>query len=135
MRKGIPEDEPATRGNLRWTLRIGEQEGLTTQMHARTLALQAGSPDILVQFLPILIIGVVFYLLVFMPMRKKQKKVEAMISALRSGDKVITSGGIYGVIRGVKDKTLILQVADQVKIEIAKSAVAGLQSPEEPQGL
>jgi preprotein translocase subunit YajC len=104
-------------------------------MHVRTLALQAGSPDILVQFLPILIIGVVFYLLVFMPMRKRQKKVEAMIGALKSGDKVITSGGIYGVVRGVKDKTLILQVADQVKIEVAKSAVAGLQSPEEPQGL
>ncbi len=101
-------------------------------MRVSTLALQAGSPDIFVQFLPILIIGVVFYLLVFMPMRKRQKKMEAMIQALKSGDRVITSGGIYGIVRGVKDKTLILQVADQVKIEIAKSAVAGLQSPEEP---
>lgn len=101
-------------------------------MRVTTLALQAGSPDILVQFLPILIIGVVFYLLVFMPMRKRQKKTEAMINALKNGDRVITSGGIYGVVRGVKERTLILQVADQVKIEIAKSAIAGLQSPEEP---
>ena len=67
-------------------------------------------------------------------MRKRQKKLEAMIGALKNGDRVITGSGIYGVIAGVKDKTFILKVADQVKIEIAKSAVAGLQGPEETQG-
>jgi preprotein translocase subunit YajC len=77
---------------------------------------QAGSGDMLIQFAPILIIGVIFYLLIFMPMRKRQKKVEAMITALRNGDKVITNSGIYGVIAGVKEKTLILKIADQVKI-------------------
>ena len=82
---------------------------------------------------PILIIGVIFYLLIFMPMRKRQKKLEQMIAALKSGDKVITSSGIYGVIAGVKDKTFILKVADQVKIEVAKNAVSGLQSPDETQ--
>jgi len=85
----------------------------------------------LIQFAPILIIGVVFYLLIFMPMRKRQKKVEAMIGALRNGDKVITNSGIYGVIAGVKEKTLILKIADQVKIEIAKNAVSGLQAPDD----
>jgi preprotein translocase subunit YajC len=95
---------------------------------------QAAAPDMLIQFAPILLIGAIFYLLIFMPMRKRQKKLDMMIGALRNGDKVITSGGIYGVVAGVKDKTLILKVADQVKIEIAKSAVAGLQSPEEPHG-
>ncbi len=85
----------------------------------------------LIQFAPILIIGVIFYLLIFMPMRKRQKKVETMIGALRNGDKVITNSGIYGVIAGVKEKTLILKIADQVKIEIAKNAVAGLQSPDD----
>jgi preprotein translocase subunit YajC len=83
------------------------------------------------QFAPILIIGVIFYLLIFMPMRKRQKKVETMIGALRNGDKVITNSGIYGVVAGVKDKTLILKVSDQVKIEIAKNAIAGLQAPED----
>lgn len=96
--------------------------------------MQAATPDVLLQFAPIIIIGAIFYLLIFMPMRKRQKKVEAMISALRNGDKVITSSGIYGVIAGVKDKTFVLKVADQVKIEISKSAVAGLQGPEESQG-
>jgi len=85
----------------------------------------------LIQFAPILIIGVIFYLLIFMPMRKRQKKVEAMITALRNGDKVITNSGIYGVVAGVKEKTLILKIADQVKIEIAKNAIAGLQSPDD----
>ena len=78
-----------------------------------------------------MIVGVIFYLLIFMPMRKRQKKVEAMIAALRNGDKVITSSGIYGVVSGVKDRTFILKIADQVKIEVAKNAVAGLQGPEE----
>ena len=95
--------------------------------------MQAASPDFLVQFAPILIIGVIFYLLIFRPMRTRQKKIEAMIAALKNGDKVITSSGIYGVIAGVKDRTFILKVADQVKIEIAKNAVAGLQAPEETQ--
>ena len=101
-------------------------------MHALTLAQEAAGPaSILFQFAPILIIGVIFYVLIFMPMRKRQKKLEAMISELRNGDKVITSSGIYGVVAGVKDKTLILKIADQVKIEIAKNAIAGLQVPED----
>jgi preprotein translocase subunit YajC len=83
---------------------------------------------------PILVVGVIFYLLIFMPMKKRQKKLDLMIATLKNGDKVITNSGIYGVVAGLKDKTLILKVADQVKIEVAKSAIAGLQSPEEPQG-
>lgn len=98
------------------------------------LAFQTGvSPDLLYQIAPILIIGVIFYLLIFMPMRKRQKKLEAVITALKNGDKVITSSGIYGVIAGVKEKTFILKIADQVKIEVSKNAVSGLQSPEEMQ--
>lgn len=100
-------------------------------MEQPILMLQAASPDMLIQFAPILIIGVIFYLLIFMPMRKRQKKVESMIAAIKNGDKVITSSGIYGVVAGVKDKTFILKIADQVKIEVSKNAVAGLQAPEE----
>jgi len=95
------------------------------------LILQAASPDMLLQFAPIVIIGVIFYLLIIMPMRKRQKKVETMIAALKNGDRVITSSGMYGVIAGVKDKTFILKISDQVKIEIAKNAITGLQGPEE----
>ncbi|MDR0310243.1 MAG: preprotein translocase subunit YajC [Acidobacteriota bacterium] len=94
--------------------------------------LQAAAPQsTLMTFAPILIVGVIFYLLIFMPMRKRQKKEEEMRTALRPGDRVITSSGIYGVVAGVKEKTFIIKVADQVKIEIAKNAIAGVQGPEE----
>jgi preprotein translocase subunit YajC len=103
-------------------------------MEQLTLALQSASPEELIRSLaPIGIVVVIFYLLVFMPMRKRQKKVEAMIAALKNGDKVITSSGIYGVVAGVKDKTFILKIADQVKIEVAKNAITGIQGPDETQ--
>ena len=93
---------------------------------------QAAVPDTVIQLAPLLIIGVIFYLLIFRPMRTRQKKLDAMITALKNGDKVITNSGIYGVVAGIKDNTLILRIADQVKIEIAKNAIAGLQSSQEP---
>jgi len=96
------------------------------------IILQAATPpSALVQFAPILVIGLIFYFLIFMPMRKRQKKEEQMRTALKSGDRVITSSGIYGVVAGVKEKTFIIKVADQVKIEISKNAIAGIQGPDE----
>jgi preprotein translocase subunit YajC len=95
------------------------------------LMLGALSPEFLTQVGPLLIIFVIFYLLIFMPMKKRQKKVEQMIVALKNGDRVVTSSGIYGVIAGVKDKTFIIKIADQVKIEVAKNAITGLQGPDE----
>ncbi|MBI4454561.1 MAG: preprotein translocase subunit YajC [Acidobacteria bacterium] len=86
----------------------------------------------LVQFLPIVLIAIIFYLLVFRPMKSRQKKVETMIANLKSGDRVITTGGIYGTIAAVKEKTFLLRISEQVKIEVAKSAVAGLQSEGNP---
>lgn len=73
-------------------------------------------------------VGLIFYFLMFRPMKKRQKQMEQMITGLKNGDQVITSGGIYGTIAGLKEKTVLLKVADTVKIEIAKSAIAGLQS-------
>ena len=103
-------------------------------MENSILMLQSASPSPLLQFAPLLIVVVIFYLLIFMPMKKRQKKVEQMIAALKNGDKVITGSGIYGVIAGVKEKTFILKIADQVKIEVAKNAVSGLQGPDETTG-
>jgi len=123
----------AARGVPDWTGRSGVHL-VTTILSPATIAQLAGAPDMLMQFAPIIIIGVIFYVLIFMPMRKRQKKVDTMISMLKSGDKVITNSGIYGVVAGVKEKTLVLKIADQVKIEISKNAIAGLQSPDESQG-
>ena len=88
-----------------------------------------GNP--LIQFMPLILIFVVFYFLLIAPARKKQKKHGEMVQSLKSGQKVITNGGIHGTVVGVTDTVIQLRIADQVKIEIAKSAVAALQSPEE----
>jgi preprotein translocase subunit YajC len=97
-------------------------------MNQYVLAQQNASAGIL-GFLPIVLIVAVFYLLVYRPMRKRQKAVETMIGNLKNGDKVVTSGGIYGTVAGLRDHTVLLKVSDQVKIEVAKSAIASLQPP------
>jgi preprotein translocase subunit YajC len=123
----LPQARNAESGVFRDSLE--KEKGYMEQF----VILQAATPQsTLVQFAPILVVGVIFYFLIFMPMRKRQKKEEQMRTALKPGDHVITSSGIYGVVAGVKEKTFILKVADQVKIEIAKNAIAGIQGPEEP---
>jgi preprotein translocase subunit YajC len=71
-----------------------------------------------------LIFGV-FYFLVIMPAKKTQKKKDAMIGALKKGDKVVTSGGIYGTVAAVEDQALLLKISENTKIRIAKSAIGG----------
>jgi preprotein translocase subunit YajC len=78
----------------------------------------------LIQYVPFLLIIVVFYFVLFAPMRRKQKKHNEMLAALKAGDRVVTSGGIFGTVVGVTDSIIQLRIADQVKIEISKSAVA-----------
>lgn len=78
-------------------------------------------------FLPLILIMVVFYFLMIMPAQKRQKKVNEMLKNLKNGDKVITSGGIYGTIVGLEDDAVQLRVAEQVKIKVSRSAIAGLQ--------
>jgi preprotein translocase subunit YajC len=80
--------------------------------------------------LPILLIIGIFYLLIYRPMRRRQRAVETMIAGLKNGDKVITNGGVYGTVAGVKENTVLLKVADQVKIEVAKASISSLQSPQ-----
>jgi preprotein translocase subunit YajC len=82
-------------------------------------------------FIPFILIFVVFYFLIFAPMRKKQKKHAEMVENLRAGDKVITSGGIHGTVVGVSDELIQLRIADQVKVDVSKSAISGLQRPNE----
>ena len=78
-------------------------------------------------FFPILLLVAIFYFLILRPMRKKQKGHEEMIASLKTGHKVITSGGVHGTIVAIKDHTVMLKVAEQVKIEITKSAISSLQ--------
>ena len=71
-----------------------------------------------------LIFGV-FYFLVIMPAKKQQKKKESMIAALKKGDKVVTTGGIFGTVATVEDQTLLLKISENTKIRISKSAIGG----------
>ena len=70
-----------------------------------------------------LIIGI-FYFLILRPQRKKQKERQKLLDAIKKGDKIVTAGGLHGTIAGVDDKTLLIQVADNVKLKFERSAVA-----------
>jgi preprotein translocase subunit YajC len=90
---------------------------------------QQGSPYGSI-FMMLLIVGV-FYFLVFMPARRRQKKHQEMIDALKTGDRVVTTGGIFGTVTAVEDHKIQLRIASEVKIDVAKSAVAALaEKPE-----
>jgi preprotein translocase subunit YajC len=77
--------------------------------------------------LPIILIMIIFYVLLILPAQKRQKKITQMLSELKNGDKVITTGGVYGTIVGIEDDAIQLRIADQVKIKVLRSAVGGLQ--------
>lgn len=68
-------------------------------------------------------IFLIFYFMIIRPQQKRAKEREKMLESLEKGDKVITTGGIYGTISGIEDKTVLLQIADNVKIKLDKSAI------------
>jgi preprotein translocase subunit YajC len=81
----------------------------------------------LVAILPFVLILIILYLLMILPAQRQRKKLAQMIAALKNGDKVITNGGIYGTVVGLDNESIQLRIADQVKIRVARSAIAGLQ--------
>ena len=83
------------------------------------------------QFIPLVAILAIFYFLLILPAQRQRKRTQEMLGALKSGDKVITTGGIYGTIVGLKDNVIHLRIADQVRVEVARSAIAGLQPEQE----
>ena len=80
-------------------------------------------PPMLMQFFPLIIIAVLFYFLLIRPQQKKQKEHQKLVTTIKTGDKVITSGGMHGIVANVKESTILLKVADNVKIEMDKAAV------------
>lgn len=96
------------------------------------IILQAPSSNPILGFLPILLIFAIFYFLLFMPMQRQKKQQQKMLAGLQNGQLVLTSGGIVGTIVSIgEDDTLVLRVKpDNVKIQVARSAVASLLSPE-----
>lgn len=80
-------------------------------------------PSMWMQVMPMVLLFAAMYFLMIAPQRKKQKQHEAMLKSLESGDEVMTSGGIYGVITNVKEDRFVLRISDATKIEIGKSFV------------
>ncbi len=78
-------------------------------------------------FVPLIAIFAIFYFLVIAPSRKRQKALQATVAALKKGDRVVTSGGIFGEVVSVDKATLILKIADNVRVKISKSNISGLQ--------
>jgi preprotein translocase subunit YajC len=92
------------------------------------LAQASAQPSGIALFLPLILIMVIFYFLMIMPAQRRQKKVAEMLRNLKTGDKVITNGGIYGTIVGLEDDSVQLRIAEQVKIKVSRAAIAGLQA-------
>ena len=90
-----------------------------------------GAPGILGNPLIMMIIVMgIFYVMLILPQQRQRKKTQAMLAALKNGDKVVTTSGIYGVVNGLDGDTVILKIADQVKIRISRSAIATVEAEE-----
>ena len=85
-----------------------------------------GSPLIMM----VVVMGI-FYVMLILPQQRQRKKLQQMLATLKPGDKVITNGGIYGSIAGIDGETVILKIADQVKIRVARSAIAQVEATED----
>ena len=87
-----------------------------------------GSPWL--QFVPLVLVVGIFYFIILLPMKRKQAKVQEFLEKLKVGDRVVTTGGIYGQVTRLGEQTVQLQIADKVRIEVAKAAIGGYQGQE-----
>lgn len=92
----------------------------------------ADQPPFFVSLVPLIFVFVIFYFLLIRPQQKRQKEHANLISAVKTGDKVVTSGGIHGIVSNVKDKTLIVKVADNVKLEFDRAAITSVEKSSDP---
>jgi len=77
-------------------------------------------------FIPIILMFVIFYFLLIRPQQKKAKQHQEMIANLKKGDRVITSGGIHGLITSLDENTITLEIAEKVRIKVSRATIAGL---------
>ncbi len=93
-----------------------------------------GTPDqppFFMSIAPLIFVFVIFYFLLIRPQQKKAKEHAKLVSAIKSGDKVITSSGIHGIVANVKDKTVLVKVADNVKLEFDRAAITSIEKDSE----
>lgn len=82
--------------------------------------------NLLVSMMPLVFIFVIFYFLLIRPQQKRQKEHEKLVQGVKTGDQVVTNAGIHGTVSNVKDKTLIIKIADNVKVEFERTAIASV---------
>lgn len=93
---------------------------------AQAAPANGAQPNFLLQLMPLVFIFVIFYFLLIRPQQKRQKEHEKLVAAVKTGDRVVTNAGMHGVVANVKDKTILIKVADNVKIEFDRSAVVSV---------
>ena len=100
-------------------------------MSLNTFVLAMASPqqgaNPLLSFIPLIAMLAIFYFILVLPMKKKQQKVQAFLQALKEGDRVVTSGGLFGTITKLKDEAVQLQIAQNVKVDVSRAAIVGYQ--------
>ena len=89
---------------------------------------EGGSPWL--QFIPFALVLGIFYFIILLPMKRKQQKVQEFLDNLKVGDRVITTGGIHGQITRLGEVSLQVQIADKVRVEVARAAIGGYQGQE-----
>ena len=89
-----------------------------------------GAPSAWVQLMPFVLVVGIFYFVILLPMKRRQQKVQAFLSALKVGDRIVTSGGLYGTITRLSDASIQVQVANNVRVEMSRNAVVGYQGQE-----
>lgn len=87
-----------------------------------------GMQDIISSFMPLIVIFAIFYFLLIKPQQKKAKEHKDMLAAIKKGDKVITNGGIYGLVEQVNDKSIVLKIAENVKVKFDRGYIAAIRS-------
>jgi preprotein translocase subunit YajC len=90
----------------------------------------AGQPNPWVSLLPFALMILIFYVLVLLPMRKRQKKIETFQSSIKVGDRIIMTSGIHGQVTRLSEKSVQVQIADKVRVEVARAAIGGYQGQE-----
>jgi len=106
---------------------------METTLFQLALAEGAPAPSPFIQLVPILLIFGIFYFLLLAPMRKRQKAHAKMVAELKRGDRVVTNGGLIGEVAAVEEKVVHLKLADNVKVRVVRTAIAGLEG-EAPTG-
>ena len=101
----------------------------TDPLFGLLLALGASSGQVspLIQLIPFALVLAIFYFVILLPTRNRQKKVEAFLASLKVGDKVVTSGGIHGSIAKMGEDAVQLQIAPNVRVDISRAAIVGYQ--------